>query len=1770
MAVYKIFIASSMSQAHRENIKITIDEVNKILCPPYFKNEVNEISRSRYLKYELVAYGEEPIADHQENTQEELNHQAAISDILIVLSSTDRPIGQYTFGEYKACHIQSANTPNKRPYIKVFTTYKQKTEPQRISYIAEDGSQQDFEKKLYSDSGRYVQFLLESEFLSFFKGWLIKVAYSRNYSILQGELSYKNHLNNIGQYGVRQYDNKYYRREELDGKIESILKKSPIIILEGNTYSGKTRAAFEFMKNCKAWEGYDFYIYDNRFRAEELSNIKDLDYSGGDRGDVFFFDDINDYFNKGEINFNDSIWAKLCGYNMNQGFTLDDFGKTRIIFTVSGKLSEQDKMKLYYGIFNIKEENAVFESAIKKIIVNFDIYNKQSFLNMAHAMVREGILSRSCIRPGNYTIGSLFYDTENIKLKTKKQYEQNEALILTLVGHFKYASATWFTGNINEIENLYKFIKNKKEVEEQFKDGIERLRSKGLIVTIKEESKIFIVKYILEIFNNYINNKYNDPNIKKAGYKGYEGSNALNCLLVDYAKECQNSSSKKRNLTSQPICYVTQMAYLLIDRNTLEYKEVQNLIEIVISALLSDTRNRHKKKEADIIIKLVEIISENPERHALSFASFAIVHYGLFESIVYMLKFLNCYCTRQETLNKDRATILYKESVYAMLSSENRTLCMAEEKQVLSLIMDSNSQWKEPFGEADLRNVFYLSHLTAHIDMSAVGIIDLLPGVNPNDFLPSNYADDTTNQDDYSGDDFEAGFLPMPDENNEQPSIYEKVFLKQLNKVAIKSIYHINSFDDLINTIESLQMACTQSMHVKAALERYFLNNFYITVSKIIKNINYQDRGRFFNYILEIDDNKGPIEDVPVNNEYIENLRTSHIHSLNALLEHLDENDALQGYQAMVAKNLYDEFTLSCLLKNKDLNFEQALRLFNENSNKCQFNFITLNQLMEKAETLSDANSCMHLMGIKDCDPCKIRDENALASYLKINQIDSHNCIRIIQGRRQLYQDRFSEGLINIILRKLNIAHLIDIFIPLDKNKASDYYFKKYGFFNEEIQGMRKNAILLNILFNKANIGNNKISKRLKEKFEEIINDKELHFLITDPDYNGNNCIISVYMKNKNLFSDYDSVRNFYNHLPEGCTPTKVDHNIYSVFMWYIINDYWHQKYNRTKAIELLNIELKEAYEKFAGLYTKNEVVNIMAKLYSFRPLLTDEESFDKIEKYVYEEQTLEVNYKDYLEFLIHNNPAYVDSPFLYHSLRKMQTRVDNDVYNKLSALASINHIGVKYDTIFKCGKEKDTPYLSPVIQQKLFHIDNSSDLVETDTELVKIDTNLVSNVSYIKVLWFLLNNEKILDKNYLTLERIENFRKEKNIPITETYLNIVLMHIKNNTLVKYKKNIKSDEDNHILKEGYEQMINYIKETLTNENSYIHRSIQMCQSLIAVAWDENSLNQIFQEHGFLEFQNKTEVIASRMNKILNLRYKKCDASECISEFRRMILTNCLNVNIWVINIYLSTFVRIYKGELFSKNKNELGISPFQRCWKYLNQECKIDLFELFNLEHNEKEDIKKQMELKEDRWIMDANVQTFSYFAIYSAETVSRINEWFNGKFTYDNAGKKNCLKDTLKNYAYSYDKFKSEQQDSILIQELNLIKDILLRKDNYKIFTSICNEYILKSYNKKHIFNKIETFWKDMLSYPQFQNALLQYICELETDYEFCKYNKLASLNPYDTERIDWLRNIFKIYVLKDELQKKIKDYYNECIKKNKLNAELFRIIFSLDEKNT
>lgn len=1756
---YKLFVASSMKDSCRHLVEGIIGEVN---------NKLEEVG----LKIELIAYGEKATADHEDNTQQMLNHLAATSDILVVLATNNVPIGKWTFGEYRAAHYQSLNDPNKRPGIKVFVLYEQRGENMSINYQADDDTLHDFQATLYEDSGRYPTYLLRSRFKTFFKDWLMaEVRYGMSNNIKQGELSYETHLHRIGQGSIRKSTNRYYRRDNLDGQIEKVFQTSPIVILEGNTYSGKTRAAFEFMKTCKEWKDCNFHIYDNRYSTKDLNRIPYIDYSGSNRGDVFLIDDINDILKKRtdeNLNPRRPLWRKLNGYNGQKGFSLNDFGKARIIFTVSGKLSSSQKKDLYKQIFNIREDGVLFFKNLERIRINFDIYDQYSFQKMVNAMVRDGVLKRANIRPGNFTIGSLFIRTEDIRYQIEGQKSTNRALLLALVGHFKYAAKSRFMGLVHEIKDLYQFVCRIENYEhtERFEDGIERLRQQGLVVTISEENRIFIDKYILEVLNEVV--------IKDLQYRSKTSVYALNRVLIDYAVECQEIREDKRKLTEPHICCVAQMAYLLVDRNQPDDDEIRDLTTIVASRLLS-YRYKKGRKNVIMIMELVDIASM-PGCYPINFASSAIAHIKDFEEVDDLLNTCYNYYKHCNENAKEQATTaidLYKQAVYAMFSAGNRVMTMAEEQRVMNRILDDQENWKAPFGDKDLEDVFNLARLTRYRKkMTAQQIIELLPNATlkgvempDNDWSDSADTDKTLAED---GDEFanvETSSEIDDGRDAEEPNrIYEKIFLKQLDNTAINASCRIHSFEEFLEVVASLQAMCDKSIHVKRAIERFFTREFYRMAPRVVKNMNYSDRYEFFQFILRIDDKKGALGNVSVQNEYVEILRASRIHLLNELLVYLDESAALAGYETMIDNGLCNMMTLSYLLKNEFLNFEQLVRLVGKDDG--QTNFITLNQLMGKVETLSDANVCMRLMGINDCDPCKIRDENALIKYLQIKYIDDQRCIQIIKGRRQLFKDALSDAVITSVLDKFNIKQLIDIFFQSAENIAQGYYWEHYGFLDEEIEKMRKNAIHLNMLFYKANSCGSEITELMRRKFEEICQSDELRPLIADPECNGKNGILSVYMKNRTLFPSYQTVRDFYNKkLSEECKPQKVNHYIFSVFLWNIIDAYKKETYDRSTAIQLFNGELIRAYEEFAKQYASDDVISMMANLYHYRPLLTDEDCFDKPEEYVYENQILEISYIKYLELLIEKNPAFVDGTFIFNTLTMMKKGVNNEVYDRLVTLASLNHIGVKYDTIFKMNKDKAEPILAREVQQRLFKIDTGSGTFD-------IDKNLVCNVSYIKVLWYLLYN------GLIPFESAETYRINNNIPITETYLNMALKCMENDVLKEWKR---AQYDNRVLQQGYNRMIDYMNKVFL-ENSYIHKSIQMCLALIAVAPDEESLNQIFSDDGFIALENRTEVIAARMKKILALRHKSAKAGLTLSEFKHMILANCSSVNIWIINIYLYIFVKINKYELTYGDKNVVE-APFKRCWPRLKETGKIDVFTLLNLNGKEMADIINQMELQEDEWLFDANVQTFAYFAQSTPDLISTMDTLFNGDFTYDDSGKKNCLKDALKNYAFTYNLYKLNQQYSTQ-NEVERIAQILSRQNNSNIFEEICDEYILRSSFKKRTgeWSTMNTLWIDLLFCQNFKRSVAYYICRSEEKMvlsENCKYSKFSSLNSEDSRRINILQEAFCWDHFDDNLKSRIVNCYRMMSRAaEKTGAEsvytrdmaLLKLLFSLEDDRT
>lgn len=1716
------------------------------------------------VKFSVLAYGQTSIADQGKDTQVIINKYIAESDILILVTDNGKKIGNATMEEYKVAHEQSKKSGNNLPHIKAFALLNKNGEDINILYEKEDGTEEQFETRLYNDSGRYMQCIEATAFKETLKNWLLVVAQSElNRCLTQKELDYGCHIGKIGQDWIRENNDKYYRRDKLDGEIETILETSPIVILEGNTYSGKTRAAFELMRRNENWKDYDFHIYGGGYDSIEDLNRLHLNVIGGK--DVYLFDDINAIIkDPDKINRRASLWAKLNGYNINNGntgFSLSDFGNTRIIITVAGSLSPKERYNLYCSIFNTR--GYAFKEALKEIIVNFDIYDCASFHQLVDAMKRDGIINKGNLRSGNnYTIGSLFTKDEEVKDQIRDEYEANASLLTALVGHFKYASKTRFAGLLNEIQELYDYIIESNRTRTQYEyltDGIERLRQKGIVVNgSNNEERVHIDEYILNLISDVIVEK---------GTSNLE----LNRILVEYATECEKKRGNNSSLDEYHICYIAQMGYLLVQHNSLPDEELIHLAGLVKSNLLNTkfdsislTGNSDKREIGAFAVKMIEIAKQQDD-YAIRFASSVVASINDFD-LAFLL--IEAYYKYYESKGVEVALKLHKESAYTMFSASKRSMTMAQERKVLSLILDENEGWKAPFSEEDLKDIFYLERITPFLTKkSAKEIIELLPTATIDGCDIANfdkeYADYNSNSQNSNvsnsdkNDDFGFDELPTSStqEDYDERNRYEKIYLNQVREATIAALKRVNSFEEfeeVIGTINNMRNEESKeySVHIKRAVNSAFAYPFYKTVPEIAERLQFNDRAKLFDFIFNIDESN--ISENAITH------KSKRIACLNKLLKYLDENKALSGYKKMINENLYDSHSLSMLSNNSELGFESLFELNNDEHS----NFITLNQLLGKAETLSDAHACLRLMGIKDGDPCKLKDENALIKYLKIKRVDSRRCIEIIKGQNK---DLFSDNILTALLSKLDIDILIDIFFPNDENSKPNYYKDKYGLSDKNIENARKNAILLNKLIYRLNGEKVDYSNSIEQKYQEIINSDELKHLITDSNSDKDNSILSVYMKNLTLYKNYDEVKKFYTDLLEKFPKIRTSENIYSVFIWHIVEGYKNESYNKEEAIELMNAELKSAYNDFANNYPKRDVIKMMAKLYHYRPLLID--NFEAKEKFAYENQELELNYKGYLEHLKKNNKDYVDGTFIYNSLSIMKESIDEDIYKLLGEIAKANRMGVQYDTIFK--NRNDKTRLSAEVQKRLLSFDN-------DNNELHIDSNFIYNASQIKILWLLLKN------GHIDIDSAEDYRKKAGLPITQTYLNMVFkfreQKIRNdNKRARYRIEIQE--------EGFNSLVSFLNEHITDDSTHLHRSIEMCISLIGVAPNENTLNSIFEDCGFGDFEYKTEVITARMNKILNLRnYKNIKEDEnrnqktafkTLNKFREVIINNCDKINIYTVNTYLRVYIMALKKELFDPTiKNEdIDYRDLEYSWRLLKDERKIDMFELLNVDDYEESTIAKRLGLGADEdWLIDANVQTFSYFAKYDQQLISTMDKAFDGNFCYD--GEKSCLKDAIKNYSYFY----NNKENNYPKEEAYKIAEILSRKENEKVLNEICDEYIIKSEKKSSdLWKSIDFLWQDLLECSDFKKKAILYICRLAKEMPHHKGRhtpNFAKLDINDNNRICTLKECFSSndldsYTLEaiDSCLKEINDAVNNQDEQIRANAEkalnIFKSIF-------
>jgi hypothetical protein len=486
------------------------------------------------------------------------------------------------------------------------------------------------------------------------------------------------------------------------------------------------------------------------------------------------------------------------------------------------------------------------------------------------------------------------------------------------------------------------------------------------------------------------------------------------------------------------------------------------------------------------------------------------------------------------------------------------------------------------------------------------------------------------------------------------------------------------------------------------------------------------------------------------------------------------------------------------------------------------------------------------------------------------------------------------------------------------------------------------------------------------------------------------------------------------------------------------------------------------------------------------------------------------------LDYLKAHHLAYVNKNFIYNALAIMQQDTyPTEIFDLLGDIAYTNRIGVQYDTILQIhNKQENVKYgLSPSIRRKLLHFNKQKNRIE-------VDRRFVHNISYCKILWYILQYD-----NSISTEDIEECQNNQQITPTQTYLNMLFR--------KKGDKVKNDArfDKTKLKGDYDGMITYMNAFLATY-THLQKSIQMCLSLIAIAPNKEQLEKIFSEHGFEQLETRTEVISACMNRKIQFAYANpVEIADLLKKIKKTIIDNCTNINIYSVNAYINLCIHVVKTKKVSPVKDVLN-----SCWKTLSQARKIDLFILLDTNDDEKKQILEKVSYEDNnnsnQWMMDANIQTFSYFSLLIPKAIIVADSMFDQNYCYDLKGKKSCLKDLVKNirYAYQHDaNFRNNAQEAI-----EKLGEILSRKEHYNLFKEICDTYILKSTQQNDgSWVGMLQFYKKLLTVESFKKQVAYYISSpIKHNYNGGRHSKkrtLSQLDINDTKRIGILKKRLK-----------------------------------------
>lgn len=1558
----KIFVASSMLNPFREELPRVVDRVNE---------------QSRTFHYELVMFENTAFPARNEDTQQSLNELAATCDIFLFLIECGTPVGCYTMGEYRCALEASRATSSHTPFILPYILYSGEKKSVKIPYkeivdgVEVEGDS--IEERITTDFGgkKYVRFTSDDNtaewdvdkntFLATLQRDLLTTVKDSYYYYRQEELSYAHHIRNSEQ-NLRISTSQYFVREELDTKMADIANISSLLIIEGNSYSGKTRAVYELMKNNPQWRDADFYIYNAGYNTHSLDVINSLSMyrNKEQRHAVFFFDDFSKVLDKGDIQSDARFWQLMRSITPDK---LPKWEKVTIIITMPGELTRQERHKYYEKIFGRDIYSRCYGNTLHEVIVRFDIYNRTSFNKMVAEMVRCGIISADKVRPGNYTIGSLFIDYEEIRndLSSYQSAHSDYYEVLQIIKMQQMYCKSVRKGLYIDIKNLWCHIKDKQD-DEPLRKALEALCSQRWIVLDYDGgniARINIDNYVIEaitLMPDYLD------------------------ILIGYAASGKDCDVK----------IPERMGYVLCDRMCLLPDEIKYLIAKFGGKQVSNVRNLYKicsSYQSSLPAKIRE------DQYANVFCQNAISSLSYNESVNILNEILAEINNpkRGESI-RNVLTDLYIKTTFRMLSEkrhqvsryqssyETKPLTMAQERELLSRIFTTTDcrveNMQAPFSPDDLKDVFNLRRITRFLTKSPIEIVDMAEEAASHS--ATFYVQ--LKEDDEWGDEEEV----------DQEGI-DNIFIPQLGSLLIEAMLKTSTFDELMMVIELLRSTTEQYIQEAVSLP-YFTLSFYKNIKRLSQRYTYEDRLELFLYLIHLPDDHSILS--VVNGKIDSNIHRFHrIRALNDMLSLLDESSVIKAYEKMVTSGNIDDYTLSMYMNNEFLMFEHLLDAVMKYG---RGNYLTNNKLLDKAKTLSDAYMCLHsVMHVRNDDPARLKDEYALGAYLAINDVSCNEAIDILKRWRKLYADKLlkdrtlgtliSKFSKDIKITTVEMAFLFGVPNENDSLCSADELYDRWGLYPKEINILRQNPHCWNQFFQQLNRRNelalmrHAFDKLMSNGIEDLVESsrkgKRVCFSTTRDlifDDSHKTYILSEYIKN--IFKTYDETRRFIDTLRDGDTPLRLTAYIFKSYLRKIVYETIGRHRRsvddtlRRKGIDRVNAVLIDAYKYFVNEYTSSEVIEQMSNLYSYRIQLVGDDvyNYDQVMPYAYEDRLLEKTFAEYLDFIYNNETAYAEGNFVFMALCTMNSRVDDYIYDKIKAIAKKNHRGIDMEK----KSSNENMRLSDVVLNRLINIDN---------DVITIDRDIVYNYSPIKMLIF------IAETKHISYQMMDDYRSSINAPITSTYLNHAF------------KVISTDRS---IYDKYALMKTLLVAHCTG-NTFLSMSIQMFVNMLKVSKTIQQLDEVITLFPD-EFRNTPEFIAvwSRryffVNRLNNADLALQEICECIVSHPHLI-------NIAIVNSYLSALYFI------TTQRNQPCVNPLYEqlladCWLHLNATGNIDMNVLL------------QMPPDAPSWEIHANQLSYIYFAhICPINIVECVVHRFNGNFLYE--GKKSCLSDCVKNY---------------------------------------------------------------------------------------------------------------------------------------------------------